>query len=64
MTWFRTPVADWWAADTTKLLKEIPTEEEAEGPRDAPQIRNIALENACNRGMIFKDTQGHYSCCY
>ena len=28
---------------------------EAEGTRDAPQIRNIALEKACNTGMIFKD---------
>ena len=32
---------------------------EAEGPRDAPQIRNITLEKACNRGMTFKDTQDH-----
>jgi len=31
----------------------------AERSRDAPQMRNIALEKACNRGMTFKDTQGH-----
>jgi len=24
---------------------------DAEGPRDAPQIRNIALEKACNRSV-------------
>ena len=34
---------------------------DAEGQRDAPQIRNIALEKACNKGMTFKDTQGRYS---
>jgi len=28
---------------------------DAEGSRDAPQIR---------RGTIFNDTQGQYSCCY
>jgi len=27
-----------------------------------PQIRNIALEKACNKEMTFKDTQGHYNC--
>jgi len=32
-----------------------------EGPRDAQQIRNIALENACNREMTSKDTQGHHN---
>jgi len=32
---------------------------DAEEPRDAPQVRNIAFENACNRGMTFTDTQGH-----
>jgi len=31
----------------------------AEGPRNAQQIRNIALEKACNTGMTF--TQGHYN---
>jgi len=34
---------------------------DAERPRDAPQIRNIALEKACNQAMTFKDTQGHYN---
>jgi len=34
---------------------------DAEGLRDAPQIPKIALEKACNRGMTFKDTQGHHS---
>jgi len=29
---------------------------DAEGPRDAPQIRNIALEKACNSGITFNDT--------
>ena len=29
---------------------------DAEGPRDAPQIRNIALEKACNRGMTYSRT--------
>jgi len=33
---------------------------DAEGPHDVPQVRNIALEKACNRGMTF-NTQGHYS---
>jgi len=28
---------------------------DAEGPRDAPEMRNITLENACNRN----DLQGH-----
>jgi len=32
--------------------------------RDALQLRNIALDTACNRGITFKDTQGHYNCCY
>jgi len=36
----------------------------AKGPRDAPQIRNIAFEKACSWGMTFKDIQGHHSCCY
>jgi len=27
---------------------------DAEGPRDAPQIRNITLEKACNRRMTFR----------
>jgi len=37
----------------------------AKGPRDGPpQIRNIAVEKACNREMTYKDTQGHYNCCY
>jgi len=35
----------------------------AEGPHDAPQIRNIALEKTCNEQITFKDTQGHYICC-
>ena len=35
----------------------------AEVPCDAPQVRNIALEKACNRGLTFEDTQGYYSCC-
>ena len=33
----------------------------AEGPRDAPQTRNIALGKVCHGGMTFKDTQGHYT---
>ena len=37
---------------------------DADEQPDTPQIRNIALEKACNSGMTFKDTQGHYSCCY
>ena len=24
-----------------------------------PQLRNVALENACNKGITFKDTHGH-----
>jgi len=47
--------------DPYKLTK---SSADAVGSRDAPQIRNIALEKACNREMIFKDTQGHYNCCY
>ena len=34
--------------------KQTRSSANAEGPRDAPQIRNIALEKACNRGMTFK----------
>ena len=34
---------------------------DAKGPRDAPQIRNIALEKVCNRGRTFKDTQDERS---
>jgi len=34
---------------------------DAKGSRDAPQIRDIALEKACNKEMTFKDTQGHYT---
>jgi len=30
---------------------------DTEGPCDVPQVRNIAHEKACNRGMTFKDTQ-------
>jgi len=26
--------------------------------------RKIALETACNRGMAFKDTQGHHNRCF
>jgi len=36
------------------------TRSSAEKPRDAPQIRNVVFEKACNTGMTFKDTQGHY----
>jgi len=36
----------------------------AEGLCDTPQIRNIASERPCNRGMTFEDIQGHYNCCY
>jgi len=37
---------------------------DAEARRDAPQTRNKTHQNACNRGMILKDSQGHYNCCY
>jgi len=37
---------------------------DAKGPRYVPQIQNIAFEKVCNSGMTFKDTQGHYNCCY
>ena len=36
---------------------------DTERPRDVPQIRNMALEKACNRGMTCKDTKDHYCCC-
>ena len=29
--------------------------------RDAPQVQNIALKKACNKGMTLEDTQGHYN---
>jgi len=35
---------------------------DAEGPRDASQIQNTALEKACNTDMTMKDTQCHYNC--
>jgi len=38
----------------SKLFNESKSSADAEGPRDAPQIRNIALEKACNRGITFK----------
>ena len=44
--------------------KSTTSSADAEGPRDAVQIRNSALEKACDSGMTFKDTQGHYNCCY
>jgi len=34
---------------------------DAEGPHDMPQIWNIAIGKACNRGITFNNTQGHYS---
>jgi len=39
-----------------KPVKPKPKPEDGEGPRDAPQIRNIALEKACKRGI---NLQGH-----
>jgi len=36
---------------------------DAEKLHDAPQIRNIAFENTCDRKKTFKDTQGHYHYC-
>jgi len=39
-----------------KKLKTTRSSADAEGPRDAPQIRNIAHEKVCNRRMTFKDT--------
>jgi len=36
---------------------------DAEGLLDAPPIRNITLEKACNGGITCNDTQGYYSCC-
>jgi len=44
------------ATDRTKISAD------AEGPRNVPQIWNIALENACNSRMTFKDNQAHYHC--
>jgi len=32
---------------------------DAEGPCGAPYVLNIAFERASNKGMSFKDTQGH-----
>jgi len=37
---------------------------DAEAPHDVPQIWNITFEKACNRGTTFKDSKGHYNCCY
>jgi len=31
--------------------------------QNATQIQNIALEKVCNKGMTFKDTEGHHNCC-
>ena len=38
---------------------ETKSSADAEGSRDAPEIRNIAHEKACNRETTFKDTQCH-----
>jgi len=37
---------------------------DAEEPHDVSEAQNVALEKACNRGMIYKDIQGHYNCYY
>jgi len=37
---------------------------DAEGPRDAPLIRKITLEKACNGEMTFNGIQGHRNFCY
>jgi len=37
---------------------------DAEGLHDMPQIGNVVLGKVCNKGITFKDTQGHYNCCY
>jgi len=54
----RTTDLKWQISNTTRSSAD-PLE-----PHDAPQIRNIALENFCKWGITFKDTQGHYNRCY
>jgi len=43
-------------AFTLTNLHKTRTSPDSEGPRDAPRIRNIALEKARDRGTTFKDT--------
>jgi len=52
------------STNSSKFTKTTRSSADAEGPRHAPQIRNMALEKACNREMTFKNTQVHYSCSY
>ena len=51
-----------WIYWPDALLATQPTVSKHWRQSEAPQIQNIALEKACNRGMTFKDT--HYNCCY
>jgi len=47
------------------MIAEITrTTEYAQEPHNAPKIQNIALEKACKMGTMFKDSEGHHSCCY
>jgi len=49
---------------TKKMAENTRSSANADGPHDMPQIRNIALEKLCNRGMTLNDAQDHYNCCY
>jgi len=44
--------------------RETRSSVDAVRPHYVPQLQNIALEKACNKGMTFKDTQGYHNCCY
>jgi len=50
------------AASSTELESEARAA--LDSGRHTPQIRNIAIEKACSRGITFKDTQDHYNCRY
>jgi len=36
-------------------VPKINIQEDAETPRDVPQVRNIAFDKACDREITFKD---------
>jgi len=46
----------------TEPETETRSSSDVEGPHNMPQIQNITFEKACNRGITFKDTQGHHNC--
>ena len=47
---------------STVIPRRTRSSADAEGPQDATEIQNIALEKAWNMRMTFKDIQSHYNC--